>query len=110
TSTPRVSRVTLDTKVPRFFVVIGPAVVEDIQRAFVVDPDRRRTGRDCFKYRSMALFSHSGTRRSSGRRDFVRLPGRAIHQMPSISLNVRPISKPAKFFSRIGQSASRAVI
>src|SRR5262249_57509585 len=82
TSTPRVARVILDTNVPRFFLVIGPAVWEEIQRAFVCDFVRKRTGRDWFKYRSMKGLSNLGTRRSSGRRDFVLMLGRTIHQLP----------------------------
>src|SRR5262249_32156769 len=110
TSTPIVSRVILEISVPRFFVVSRPPVVEEIQRALVAGLDLSRSGRDWLRYSSTKRLSNAGTRRSSGRRDFVRWAGKAIHQLPWTSLKVRPISKPAKFFSRIGQSASRATM
>src|SRR3974390_1052619 len=82
TSTPSVSRVILEINVPRFFVVIARPVVDEIQRAFVDGLDPIRRGRDWFKYISMERFKNSGTRRSSGRRDFVLILGKAIHQLP----------------------------
>src|SRR5262249_47621725 len=110
TSTPIVSRVILEISVPRFFVVSRPPVVEEIQRAFVGGLDPSKSGRDWLRYSSIKRLSNAGTRRSSGRRDFVRWPGKAIHQLPSTSLNVCPISRAPKFFSRIGQSASKATM
>jgi hypothetical protein len=81
-STPSVSSVILEINVPRFFVVMARPVVDEIQRAFVDGFDPIRRGRDWFKYMSMDWFSNSGTRRSSGRRDFVLILGKAIHQLP----------------------------
>src|SRR5262249_61988400 len=75
TSTPIVSRVILEIRVPRFFVVSRPPVVEEIQRAFVGGLDWSRSGRDWLRYSSIKRLSNAGTRRSSGRREFVRGPG-----------------------------------
>src|SRR6266852_1476355 len=110
TSTPRVSRVTLETNAPRFFLVIGRPVVEEIQRALGADLDPIRTGRDWVRQTSIERFSNEGTRRWCGRRDFVVIVGKAIHQLPLISLNVSPISKAAKFLSRMGQRARSAIM
>jgi hypothetical protein len=82
TSTPIVSRVILEISVPRFFAVIRRPVVEEIRRVFVGGLDPSRTGRDWFRYTSMWRFNHAGTGRSSGRPDFVTLPGKAIHHLP----------------------------
>ena len=46
TSTPIVASVILEINVPRFFLVSGPPVLAEIHRAFVVDLERTRTGRD----------------------------------------------------------------
>jgi hypothetical protein len=68
--------------VPIFFVVIGRPVVEEIHSAFVGGLDPSRTGRAWLRYTSTQRFNHAGTGRSSGRRDFVLLPGKAIHHLP----------------------------
>jgi putative ABC transport system substrate-binding protein len=47
--------VILEINIPRFFVVMGRPVVEEIHRAFV-GPDPSRTGRDSFRYASMQRF------------------------------------------------------
>jgi hypothetical protein len=52
TSTPRVSRVIFEIRIPRFFGVMGRPVVEEIQRAFVAGLDPSRTGRDLLRYAS----------------------------------------------------------
>jgi len=45
TSTPRISEVILEIRIPRFFVVIKRPVVEEIQSAFEGEPNPSRTSR-----------------------------------------------------------------
>ena len=48
--------------------------------------------------------------RSSGRFSLVSEAESTIHHVPWIFTKLRPISKAAKFFRRMGHSASKATI
>src|SRR3982074_1766811 len=76
TSTPRVPTVILETRIPRFFVVMGLPVVEEIQRAFMGGLDPSRTGRDSFICASRWGSRNAGGGLSTPRRDFVLMPGK----------------------------------
>src|SRR5205823_12484099 len=99
-----------DTSVPRFLVVKRLPLVDEIQSALVCGLDPIRTGRDFFRYTLIAEFRNSGTGRSSNLRVFVLALGNAIHQFPSTCLKVCPISRAAKFFTRLGPRARSAII
>ena len=58
----------------------------------------------------MAGVSSSLMGRSSGRFSFVSAAESTIHHLPWISTKLRPISKAAKFFGRMGHNASNATI
>jgi hypothetical protein len=89
---PMVSRVILEISVPRFFDVMGRS---------------RTVGLIQIHIDAAVQQCWDGTSR---RRDLVALAGKAIHQLPPLPLNVFPICKAAKFFGRLGQNASNAIM